>query len=93
MFTVQIVTEKHNKKRKLTPIYISEKNLVSRQFTYTCKNNKIVFIKKWHMHIEIVLMATARNSFVFVSQISKKKQIIFWYHDFLGMCEKLHRQK
>ena len=36
-----------NKKiKKLTPIYIREKNLVSRQFTCTCSNNKNVFIKK-----------------------------------------------
>ena len=37
------VTEKE---KKLTPIYIGEKNLKSKQFTCTCSKNKTAFIKK-----------------------------------------------
>ena len=34
----------NKKEKKLTPIYIRENNLVSRQFTYRYTNNKTVFI-------------------------------------------------
>ena len=39
------------------------------------------------------LMATARKSFVFVSQIRKKELTIFWHQDFLDRCKKLYHEK
>ena len=37
--------KKKKKKEKLTPIYIREKNVVSRQFTCACSKSKTVFMK------------------------------------------------
>ena len=36
----------YEKEKKLTPLYIREKNLVSKQFTCTCSKNITASIKK-----------------------------------------------
>ena len=82
-----------NEKEKMTPIYISEKSPVSRQFSCTCNKNKTVFIKNGvRIEIDIVLTVIARKTFVFVSKFSKKRHIL-WYGYFLGRWEKLHCEK
>lgn len=55
----------------------------------TCNNNKTVSVKNGMCILKSFLTATARKSFTFVSQMSEKKLIIFWYCDFLCKWEKL----
>ena len=74
------------KRKKLTPIYIWEKNLVSRQLTCTF-SNKTAFIKNRITVLKSLLTLTARISFAFDSRFlkknNKKKQwdfclAVFW---------------
>ena len=74
---------------RLMPIYIREKNLVSKQFMCRCSKNITLFIKNDIHILTLFLMITIRKSFAFVSQ-SRKIKFIFWYHDFLGEWEKLY---
>ena len=77
------------KKKKLTPIYIREKNLVSRQFRCTY-NNKSVLIKHGEndTHIEVNFNGNSKNEFCSCFSLYKIK-LTFWYCDFLDRWEKL----
>ena len=77
---------------RLMPIYIREKNLVSKQFMCRCSKNITLFMKNDIHILTLFLMITIRKSFAFVSQ-SRKIKFIFWYHDFLGEWEKLYCEK
>ena len=79
------------KEKKLTPIYIWEKNLVSRQLTCTF-SNKTAFIKNDITVLKSLLTVTARMSFAFDSRFLKKKKkktMRSWSRNFLGRWEKL----
>ena len=81
----------NEKEKKLTPIYIWEKNLVSRQLTCTF-SNKTAFIKNVITVLKSLLTVTARMSFAFDSPFLKKKTkktMRFWSRNFLGRWEKL----
>ena len=53
----------------MTPIYILEKRFLSRGNLGESAATAKLFVKKWHLHIEINLMVAARKSFAFVSQV------------------------
>ena len=82
----------NEKEKKLAPIYIREKNLVSRQFTCTCSKNITMSIKNDVHILKLFSTVTTRKSLAFVSQFMKKK-LIFWYCYFLGRQDKLHHEK
>ena len=62
----------------LMPIYIREKNLVSKQFMCRCSKNITLYIKNDIHILTLFLTVTIRKSFTFVFQSRKIKLIIFW---------------
>ena len=66
----------NEKEKKLTPIYIREKKLLSIQFTCTCIKNKTAFIKNDIRIWKLVLMLTERERFALVCRSMKNKTYI-----------------
>ena len=62
----------NEKEKKLTLIYIKEKNLVSRQNTRACSKNITVFMKNNVRILKSFLTVTGRMIFAFVSRFTKK---------------------
>ena len=64
-----------SEKEELTPIYIREKNLVSRHLTCLCGKNKTVFIKN-DVHILKLFLIVTEERVLFLFQCLQKKQTI-----------------
>ena len=80
------------KKNRLTPIFIREKNLVSRKFMCTCSKHNC-FHKKSCTNIEIVSKGNNKKESCFCSLVYEKNLSHFGITIFWLGGEKLHHQK